>query len=30
MPGYHSAFNGSENVSIADIEALREFQKTWE
>jgi hypothetical protein len=29
MPNYHSAFNGSENVSIADIEALREFQKTW-
>ena len=30
MPDYHSAFDGSENVSIADLDTLREFQKSWE
>ena len=29
MPDYHSAFNGGENVAIADVNTLREFQKSW-
>lgn len=29
MPDYHSAFNGGENVAIADLGTLREFQKSW-
>src|SRR4051794_37853597 len=30
MPAYHSAFDAGEYVRIADIETLREFQRTWE
>jgi hypothetical protein len=30
MPDYHSAFDGGEHVSVADIDTLREFQKSWE
>jgi len=29
MPDYHSAFDGGENARIADLDTLREFQKTW-
>lgn len=29
MPDYHSAFDGSENVRVADLDTLREFQKSW-
>src|SRR5271165_5172623 len=30
MPNYHSAFDGGEYVRIADVETLREFQRSWE
>ena len=30
MPQYHSAFDGGENVFIADVAALRVFQQSWE
>jgi hypothetical protein len=30
MPGYYSAFDGGENVSIADVDTLLAFQKSWE
>jgi hypothetical protein len=30
MPDYHAAFNGGENVSIADLDTLRAFQKSWQ
>ncbi len=29
MPDYHSAFDGGEYVSIADLDTLRAFQKSW-
>ena len=29
MPDYHSAFDGGEHVFIADLDTLREFQKSW-
>jgi len=29
MPDYHSAFDGGENVSIADFDTLRGFQRSW-
>ena len=30
MPGYHSAFDAGEHVTIADLETLRAFQQSWE
>jgi len=29
MPDYHSAFDGGENVNIADVDTLREFRRSW-
>jgi len=30
MPKYHAAFDGGETVGIADYDALRAFQQSWE